>query len=251
MPAETIEQVVEQLSAIIERAYQDSSRLGFFAALYRRVTVEVKAKANAGGYFENDEWMQQLDVVFANRYLNALDQYEEGQTPTQSWKVAFDAANDRNLVILQHLLLGMNAHISFDLGVAAADMSEGKFTRQMRHDFFQINDILKKLTDTVKREVISLSPVIRWGDWLLGPFDDSVANFSMAYARDRAWAFGTDLVASTDDQREDLIAERDAKVADYARRMQNPGLIPGLVIVPLRWQEEKDVGRILDVLTEK
>ena len=43
MPAETIDEVVEQLDLIIDRARNSRSRLGFFPALYRRVTLAVQA----------------------------------------------------------------------------------------------------------------------------------------------------------------------------------------------------------------
>ena len=45
--------------------------------------------------------------------------------PSRSWMVAFQGCDDADLLILQQLLSGMNAHINLDLGVAAAQVSPG------------------------------------------------------------------------------------------------------------------------------
>ena len=47
MPAKTIDEVIQQLDEIIDRSYWQKSRLGYFAALYRKVTIEVKKESNA------------------------------------------------------------------------------------------------------------------------------------------------------------------------------------------------------------
>ena len=72
MPAETIDQVIEQLDDIIDWSIIRSSRLGYFAALYRKVTIKVKDGIR-DGYFEDAERMERLDVIFANRYLEAFE----------------------------------------------------------------------------------------------------------------------------------------------------------------------------------
>ena len=62
--------------------------MGYFATLYRRVTRGVKEGIDQGK-FQNGPLIERLDVVFANRYLTAYDQYRSGQTPTLSWQLAF------------------------------------------------------------------------------------------------------------------------------------------------------------------
>jgi hypothetical protein len=42
MPAHTIDEVIAQLDEIMARSRRENSRLGFFAALYRQVTIMVK-----------------------------------------------------------------------------------------------------------------------------------------------------------------------------------------------------------------
>ena len=117
--ATAIDQVIAQLGDVIDRSLRERSRLGFFAALYRKVTIKVK-EGIAAGRFDDGPRMERLDVTFANRYLEALARFRNGQPPTPCWLLSFETAATWAPIILQHLLLGMNAHINFDLGIAAA-----------------------------------------------------------------------------------------------------------------------------------
>src|SRR4051794_26531693 len=90
MQANNIDQVLQMLASIIEEAKARDSRFGFFAALYRQVTLEVQ-RGIERGFFDDGPRMERFDTVFANRYLAALDAWQSGGTPTRSWKVAFTA----------------------------------------------------------------------------------------------------------------------------------------------------------------
>ena len=87
--------------------------------MYRRVTAEVKRRIEAGE-FDDGPRMERFDVLFARRYLDAWAQHERGEVPTGVWALAFAAGERWRPVVLQHLLLGMNAHINLDLGIVAA-----------------------------------------------------------------------------------------------------------------------------------
>ncbi len=124
MPASTIDEVLEHLDGTIDLAHRQKSRLGYFAALYRNVTVKVREGILAGG-FEDGARMERLDVAFANRYLDALERYHRGEDLSRCWRTSFEAAQNWHPIVLQHLLLGVNAHINLDLGIAAAQTSPG------------------------------------------------------------------------------------------------------------------------------
>jgi len=118
MPARNIDEVLERLDYIIETSLNNQDPHGAFAALYRRVTAAVK-EGIAAGQFDDGPRMERLDVVFANRYLDAWEARKAGQPVTQAWAAVFETAGQGRKLLLQHLLLGMNAHINLDLGIAA------------------------------------------------------------------------------------------------------------------------------------
>ena len=70
MAADPIDEILERLRAVVAWATEQDSRLGYFAAMYRRVTQEVK-EAIHEGKFEDGPRMTRLDVIFAERYLAA------------------------------------------------------------------------------------------------------------------------------------------------------------------------------------
>ncbi|MBV5348354.1 hypothetical protein JZU61_01590, partial [bacterium] len=64
----TIEEVISALEIIIAESEQKKDPAGYFAALYQKVTIKVK-EGIASGYFDDGPRMEQLDVLFAKRYL--------------------------------------------------------------------------------------------------------------------------------------------------------------------------------------
>jgi Family of unknown function (DUF5995) len=186
MPMITIDGVLSAMDTIIERAWDQNSRIGYFAALYRRVTRAVRDGVNNGS-FQNGPLMERLDVVFASRYLDALAAYQAGNQPTRSWKLAFDACNDDGRLILQHLLAGMNAHINLDLGIASAQVSPGDQLPQLKADFDQINDVLAAQVGAVESEMGVVSPLIKNLSIVGLSGETTLINFNIGLARKTAW----------------------------------------------------------------
>ena len=71
---ETIDDVLRNIDEVIDWAIKTESHIGYFAALYKRTTVAIRQAINEG-VFDDGRRMEQLDVVFATRYFNALNAY--------------------------------------------------------------------------------------------------------------------------------------------------------------------------------
>ncbi|MEM7105244.1 MAG: DUF5995 family protein [Bacteroidota bacterium] len=233
MTANTIDEVITKLDDIIEISKKEEDPLGYFAALYQNVTITVKEKLHTG-YFDNDERMEKLDVIFANRYLEAYSKLKQNKPITQSWRKAFVSANDWNLIVLQHLLLGMNAHISLDLGIAAAEMSNENSIDALKSDFDKINDILSSLIDEVQADLASIWPTLFWILKKLKKVDDFIINFSMQLARDDAWKFAKSLVGIDHTKKDDLINKRDIHVKKLSDKITSNSLFIRLIFKIIR-----------------
>jgi len=251
VPAQTIDEVIARLDAIIERAIVERDRLGFFAVLYRTVTAAVK-EGIAAGRFQDGPRMERLDIVFANRYLHAFHLHRSGLSPTNSWRAAFAAGSSSRVVIMQHLLLGMNAHINLDLGIAAAEVCPGDALATLEHDFNEINIVLATLETDVEREVCSLSPWIDRLDHIDPRAGRVVANFSIDKARAASWRTAQRLAALSGRERDAAIDEIDAKVALLARLIERPiGMMINLNLVLVRLRETWDARKVIRVLSGK
>jgi hypothetical protein len=248
VPATSIDEVISRLGAIIDEAIVERDRLGYFAALYRTVTVAVK-EGIAAGRFEDGARMKRLDVVFANRYLGAFHAHRSGGTATQSWRVAFAVARSRRAVIMQHLLLGMNAHINLDLAIAAADVCPGSSIAGLERDFNEINIILATLEGDVEQEVCALSPWIDRLDHVDPRAGRVIANFSIDRARACSWLAAQRLATLSGDARAAAIAAIDADVSLLGRLIARPvGIVLNANLVLVRLRETSDPRRVLAVL---
>lgn len=237
-----------RLTSIVDWARTDRSRIGYFAAMYRKVTLWVKAAIEAGE-FEDAERMTDLIVAFAQRYIDAVEQFHAGRRPTESWEVSLTAAGRRRPIIVQQLLTGMNAHINLDLGVAAATVCPGTKIRSLQRDFTTINDILGTMIDGFVDDVSEVSPWTGLLDRLGGRGNDVLVEFSIIRARDGAWTLATELASIDQSEWDAPIAARDSWTARFGSFLLSPGwmLTVGLLLIRLR--ETNNVTRVIDVLS--
>ena len=249
MTAQTIDEVIESLEEIIENCKKTENPLGYFAALYHLVTVTVKNKLGTD-YFDDDARMEKLDVVFANRYLNAYSDYAEGKPISLSWEKAFEAARDEKYIVLQHLLFGMNAHINLDLGIAAGEITTPEKIACMEDDFNKINEILGALTNEVQDDLAKIWPKLLWILKFFGRTDDYIVNFGMNIARDAAWKFANEVVLLNGNARSILISEKDKKVASYVRILKGKGWIERVFLKIIRKREIGSVKQKIEALGE-
>lgn len=215
MKATTIDEVIDLLEVIIQESKAEESTTGYFAALYQKVTISVKEKLNTG-YFDDDQRMELLDIQFANRYLEAYFNYKNKLPVTQSWERAFAHTSNNKLIVLQHLLLGMNAHINLDLGIAAEKISTGNI-KLLHDDFNRINELLAGMVEEVQQNLASIwAPLLILLKWLKN-IDNFLVDFSMNLARDGAWKFANTLNKTTVNDKENIILERDSKIANFTQ----------------------------------
>ena len=247
--ANTIDEVIARLTEIIDESRQRRSRLGYFAALYRKVTINVK-EGIANKVFQDGERMARLDVNFANRYLEAYDLHRQGKQPTAAWQVSFEAAERWRPLILQHLLAGINAHINVDLGIAAMETSPGDQLAGLQTDFEMINTILARLVQPVQDEIGEVSPWIGFLEKIDPSADDAIINFSMKIARDSAWKFALRLNALDVVERPGAIQRRDQEIAELGQLVVDPpGVIFNAGLTVIRLRESSNVPRVIDVLS--
>lgn len=243
---ESIDDVLKALDGIIDTCMDRGSRIGYFAALYRKVTARVK-KGIEEGEFENGSRMEELDICFAKRYVDAYFAYQRGELPTRVWLAAFQAAEDPSLLVVQHLLLGMNAHINLDLGVAAARVAPGPSLSALETDFNRINQLLAELSSGVKLEMEQTWPPLRALDALAGTLDDAFINFSMSRARKSAWKLAQSLAPLPTSAQLPKMAEADTVASALASAICHPPFTES-ILLSIRHHERGDVRTILQRL---
>ncbi len=247
----TIDEIIVLLENIIDKSEKNNDTNGYFAALYQKVTIQVKDGISAG-LFDNGPLMEQLDIVFAKRYLQAYDAWYRNQPVTKSWKKAFEVSHHYWPIVLQHLLMGMNAHINLDLGIAATEVSRGKNMSDLKDDFNRINEILSKLVHEVEDDLSAVWPALKYILKWSGKIDDYLVDFSMKLARNGAWKFAGQLALVHENEIEFSIIQRDLRISNKVNLVLKPGLFATIALRVIRITERGSVSeKILKLKMKK
>jgi hypothetical protein len=178
---------------------------GYFPALYSRVTTQIALSIERGEFADGDR-MNVFATDFASRYVRA---WKREIPRPRCWQGSWDVAGNSSLLIVQHLLLGINAHVNYDLpqSVAAVARQTGDLAGA-REDFDSVNDVLSATSVGVLRDLDRLS---RWTSEVAVLGGGRAFNFSLRAARAQAWSAAERLYALDDEKhREDESNHRDA-----------------------------------------
>lgn len=247
-PAATIGEVIASLEQIISDSIKNNTRFGYFATLYLKVTQAVQ-QGIEHGQFQNNSRMEQLDVTFANRYLNAYYLWQNNQQPTQSWKLAFEALEKSSVLILEHLLLGMSAHINLDLGIATVQTVGAGPLEDIHVDYNIMNDIIGGLTYSVLAELDKVSPLLSLLGLHAGDSDSVLIQFSIVNARDGAWCFAEELYGKTGSALDKVIQERDNNIFTLGNSLVHQKGLIAFTIWLIHVFEKKSPRKVIEILS--
>lgn len=247
MSARTIDDVIEQLGAIVADTTARDDPLGLFAAVYRAVTVEVR-DGIASGLFDDGPRMATFDTKFANAYLTAYDQYRNGERLSRSWRLAFDEARAGELLIVQSVLMGINAHINLDLPVTAGSMFRGAALEDFTDDFDRINTILAAMLPRMRATIEDFSPRLAALTAFGGDDVSDALQFSVETAREDAWLAARILSLTPTEARPWVAATLDSKTKLLGRVVADPGEPVSSVIRHIRRAETTDTGTVIAAL---
>ena len=245
--ATTIDEVIVHLDNIIAVCKQQQSRIGYFACLYRKMTLAVK-QGIADNIFANGSRMELLDVNFANRYLQAWEANSKKERCTRSWSAVFASSATNSLIVLQHLVLGINTHINLDLAIAAAQTCPGNQVFDLEADFNKINDIIGSLMQNVQDDLTAVWPPLKLITAIANHQQDAILNFSITTARKASWANALALAALPQPAVANYIDAMDNTVAELAKRIIHPGFTMRMLLSPVLKMEHGSVNDIIDML---
>jgi hypothetical protein len=183
--AEVADRLRERLDSLPATARH---RAPFLGAYLR--TTEAVDSALRDGLFEDAAWVERWDVAFAELYLTAHDADLSGdrRAVARPWQLAFAAPPE--LPALRHVLLGINAHVNYDLPQAMlAVISPGDFTdpgllASRRRDHERIDAVL---ASRVKAEDAAIEGHRTVLDRALTPVNRLASKRFLQEARQKVW----------------------------------------------------------------
>jgi len=191
-----IDDLIARMAAVGEPLERAGDKRRYFHATYQRTTIAVAEEIKRGG-FADPGWVEEWDVAFAGLYLDALEADLAGKTPSRPWAIAFGAP--AGLPPLRQVLLGMNAHINFDLPQAIvaviSDEQFGDATLIARRaaDHRAIDGVLASRVAAEDDELAALPGPAPLLDRLLAPLNRLGTQRFLREARQKVWANATAL----------------------------------------------------------
>ncbi|MCU0485148.1 MAG: DUF5995 family protein [Anaerolineales bacterium] len=227
------QKLLDRMQILIAGWEQARDQRAIFLSCYVQMTANM-FKAIDRGEFHDPAWVANLVHHFAEYYFEALEAYNSGLKPTPGpWLATFDAAQNPRLHVLQHLVLGINAHINYDLCFAIEDSLRPEWysldtpMREQRYeDHCHVNLVIASTLDAVQDTVVErYSPAMNLVDRLLGRLDEELMSQMIQSWRGEVWKQALLLVEGDAFERQRVSLEIETRATNRAKVLLGPKLV--------------------------
>jgi hypothetical protein len=239
LPEPTLDAVLSRMTDRVADLRRRGDDRRIFLAVYATMTDAIH-RGVRDGRFMDPRWTEILTARFATLYFDAEASWE-AQDPRcpRPWQAAFAVAGARRISAIEHALLGINAHIVYDLPFAVAstmmaqgDVVDGRLHAdtlvRRRHDYEVVNHILAETVDAAQAVLAIESRASVWVDKLTLKLDNYAAELMLRASRTQGWHIALALaVARTDAEREAVRQHLDRVACGYVQRVDITQLLPG------------------------
>ena len=227
----TIEDALEAMKNGLRFFHSNNDFRAIFLRAYYIITKNVCMAIHQQEDFDNPiffapDWIRRLSGKFASLYFASLDTFQTAEREERAWKIAHRMAIKKRSSVVQDLLLGINAHINYDLPVAICQNlrehgcgSDFLSLTKRKFDHDQVNNILIRSFDEISTVIPKeYGGLIRIADFLLCNIDESLTRFGLKYYRERVWWDGISLLSAQTRDEEKLVLYKlnweSAKIAE-------------------------------------
>ena len=231
-----IDDLLSRMDALVQPMRAAGDERQHFLSTYMRTTIAVKHEIERGAFVDG-AWTERWDIVFADLYLDALEEWNAKGSVPGPWRIAFEAANATPRVPpIRHLLLGMNAHINYDLPQALIlvitdqEFDDPALVARRSRDHERIDAILSSRVAAEDHELRKMEqPGDRTlVDHLLTPFNRAGSKRFLKEARGKVWRNAQALSLARRQGLEPLgerLRELEALSAERVADLRRPGQV--------------------------
>lgn len=264
-----LDKIIQRMDDYIQKFRSDDDRRERFLLMYRTFKNELRRNLQQGRFIDH-QWSEAICCRMGEMYFEAEEAYRENiEECPKSWQICFDAALTGDTNLLQDALMGMNAHINYDLTICVYDVMEdnGDFqaiqesTKNMPIVDRKLNSLLKRryfdylLINQIAWESIPIiqdvltdrfSRLLGFLNSISFRFTRSVVERLILEFRDRAWTHALLLLSARDRQEQaDIMGFMDDLAVSNTRLIRkfvsyNPLNFVRPVITPEALEEESD-----------
>ncbi|MFF0743805.1 DUF5995 family protein [Streptomyces sp. NPDC004111] len=217
-----VRSVVERMRTV-RAEWPATDGVAVFNRVYLTVSEELGRQID-GGRFPDRHAAAGLGVLFAERYLAAVDAAAAGRRTPACWRPLFQYRRHPGVRPLQFALAGINAHIGHDLALAVVDTCEALECEPgaLEGDFDRVGDSLAALEERIREDLMPGPDLLEIAD----PLTHLVGTWSLERARDAAWSAARVLWG---------LRELPELAREFAERLDaGVGLVGRCLLTPLR-----------------
>jgi hypothetical protein len=216
-----VDKTIKQMEKRFDPLAASCDHAAVFALAYLRTTQTYRDTAVTPGFYQDPAFVNHEDAAFAAMYFKAFDDWTAGRVSEvpPAWRIAFDAAQSRQVSGTGDLLLGMNAHVNRDLPFVLAEIGlvapDGS-SRKPDHD--KIDDMLNRVVEPlIDEEAARFDPQIKTAPTPYGIGYTGLMQTLLAW-RETAWREAEQLVMAPNAAARDHVAQAiEANAAANAR----------------------------------
>lgn len=210
-----LDRIVDRMDRRLDELHRAGDRRERFLLMYRTFKGELQRNLREGR-FRDPAWSEAICCRMGAMYFEADEAYrEDPESAPAPWALCFDSAVGKRTNLLQDMLLGMNAHINYDLPLCTYDVMERfgdtaeladraetslRFRRLLRrryYDFLLINEIAWESIPLIQDVVCDrFNRLLKYANLLSFRFTRHIAERIICEYRDRAWAHTLVLLTS-------------------------------------------------------
>jgi Family of unknown function (DUF5995) len=193
---ENIDDALDCMEMGLRFFHETHDRRAIFLRLYYLMTLEVyKAIHGCKPYegsrtFLDPGWVHRLSGHFSSLYFESLT----APKSDRAWWAAHHIAEQPRSTVVQNAILGINAHINFDLPRAIAtnlnpaELPDYKVMQKRKFDHDQVNDLLVRTINPVQRMMArNYEPGVAVIDLFMGRFDERACAWLLRTYRQQVW----------------------------------------------------------------
>jgi len=188
-PWKSSQQSLQSIECLADAMYARGDCIGVFLYIYKYVTLSISS-AISQKEFINNTWRNQYLIGFANLYRISLWNFHKGNQTAMpgSWVIALQQAHDDAGLVLQYILLGMNAHINRDLAHAIYGVGTEPNRDEKIADHEKVNGILAGVFNTTVQVIAEkYEPILAKWYGMDSSAENAIFSIGMKDARELAW----------------------------------------------------------------
>lgn len=241
-------EALQSLQALTAKHREARDRKGYFAAYLSRYTLQLR-DAIAAGEFQQSVRTERVCANAAQYYLESTATFQRGGRPISSWNYALAASRDTWLVVAQHILLGLNAHLNLDLGSAVASACPPAELLGFRSDFEKLCGFYQAVLEDVWSDLGQLWPAFAAAGPLLRGTGPTLIRFRLPRAFEQAWRLAQELSGLNAVDRGPVLDRCNQTSQSLAEMIRHPGVL-NVPLMGLRLIEGGDIAETIELIQQ-